>query len=150
MGVAIAFTAVALSACGGESTARPVAASPIAAATSCPLGVRGTVIAIRDVGEGVELTFTSRDHADEVRRRVLEVSAVHGAGAHRGVGHEGEHGIGQGHGLHLGDLPPMSAAFEEVPGGARLQLAAIDPEHASTVRDEVRRRASSMQNRVCD
>lgn len=142
----VAALTFAVTACSAAREA-PILHAPTS--TSCPLGVPGTEIAARDVEGGLELTFVSRDHVADLRRRALDVSAAHGPGAHLGVGHNGEHGSGQGHGLHLSDLPPMSIAFEEIPNGATLRFTPIEPDQTTTVRQELRRRADFIQTTEC-
>lgn len=75
------------------------------------------------------LTFvmSADGSVDELRERVRHVSMQHGAGAHKGPGHHGAHGSGDGHGIHFSDMPPVVTTFQETEGGARLHVLANEP-----------------------
>jgi hypothetical protein len=75
---------------------------------------------------------------------------MYGAGAHRGLGHEGTHGSGLHHGLALDRLGvPVRAEEEDTASGARIRVAAIDAADRATVRTAVRARADAVRVGSC-
>jgi hypothetical protein len=111
----------------------------------CPLGVPDTKVEIADTKEGVLLTFTTWNRIDELRRRVRDAAAMHGPQAHLGLGHAGQHGLGQGHGLRLTDMPVGRAAVEDVELGARLRLDAVDGARVGELRSLIRTRIDDIR-----
>jgi hypothetical protein len=106
-----------MAACGrvqdGAPTSPPSTsiATNQAARTPCPLGIDGLVLSIADVDGGVVIGFSSPPgRRDKVRAREKDASMMHGAGSHRGKGHDGGHFGSQVHGLRLATLPPSTAA----------------------------------------
>ncbi len=119
--------------------------------SGCVLGVPDTRVQIADTKKGVVLTFSTWDRIDELRHRVRDVAAMHGTHAHRGLGHAGRHGLGQGHGLRLMDMPVGHAAVEDVELGARLRLDAVDDLRVLDLRSQIRARVDEIRlERPCD
>jgi len=120
-------------------------------AAGCPLGMPNTRVQVADTPGGVALTFTTPSKVGELRLRVRNAAALHGPGAHGGVGHEGRHDGDQGHGLKLTQMPVGYAAVEDVDGGARLALDAVDPTQLDDLRGRIRARLDEIRlTHVCD
>jgi hypothetical protein len=118
---------------------------------ACPLAVEGAHIDVAETQDGVILTITARaDRVDELRRRVRDAAALHGIGAHEGLGHYGRHLGHQRHGLELTRLPPVETAVEDVEHGARLRLVAIVPSQVDAVREQVREKVERVNAGPCD
>jgi hypothetical protein len=82
--------------------------------------------------------------------RVKNTSQQHGKGAHLGVGHDGMHGTGEGHGLHFADFPPVRTDFEPIEGGARLHVLAVNDGDIRVVRERLNERLPQLQTGKCD
>jgi hypothetical protein len=117
----------------------------------CLLGVPHTRVQITDTKEGVALTFTTWNRIDELRHRVRDAAAMHGPHTHIGLGHAGQHELGQGHGLRLADMPVGRATVDDVELGARLQLDAIDGLRVADLRSQIRTRIDDIRlGHPCD
>lgn len=119
---------------------------------SCALGVPGARAESRDTPEGVELTFRMEEgdrRMIELRSRVHHAAEGFGPGARQGVGHDGKHRHGGGHGLKPSQLPPYDAVVEDVHGGALLRLFPKADADRDALRAKVHARADEM-NRACD
>lgn len=117
---------------------------------ACPLGVPETRVSITDAADGAHVFFvTTPEHVEELRRRVRE--HVRAASLPRGhsEGHDGDHQIGNRHGLRLWALGPTTKQVEDVPGGTRLVVAAVDPARDDDVRVQLRARVAQLDSRSC-
>lgn len=119
-------------------------------ARGCPLGVRGVQVETQDSPDGIDIVFTTHNHVDDLRLRVRDAAAMHGSGAHKGPGHDGDHGRGQSHGLQLVALPAVTARADDIPSGAKLHLATVDPAEVGTVRLRVRQRLETLAEQDCE
>jgi hypothetical protein len=99
---------------------------------SCPMQVSGAEVSVLDTKDGIALTITttSGDVAD-LRRRVESMAKMHSAEA-----------------MH-GNMMPFTAAYTEVPDGARITLAPKDPQKLQEFRNIVRQHAEQMKNHDC-
>jgi hypothetical protein len=106
---------------------------------------------IDDTPDGATFTFTTADPAQvaELRRRAHDSAAMYGAGARRGLGHDGTHGRGHRHGLALSELLPLETVVEDVPAGARLHVAALDPARAPELQEKLHERAEIVASGEC-
>lgn len=117
----------------------------------CPLGVSDAAIVAEETDDGIAVTVVSPTRPDELRQRAAEAAKMHGPLAHRGPGHDGVHGHGKQHGLHLGSTwPPAAARFVAVPGGARLEIVPIDPVNRDLLRTAIRERVVAVASTSCD
>jgi hypothetical protein len=116
----------------------------------CPLGVPDATILAQETNDGVAVVFTSKDHEEELRQRVFDVSAQYGPGARFGKGHAGTHGLGGRHGLQVQELPPVTLSMNEIDGGARLRVTPVHPEDRDGVRAKVRARAEKLASDPCE
>jgi hypothetical protein len=130
----------------------PAAELPATSGDGCPLGVKGAKVTMQAIEKGAVVTFTAATPAtlDELRLRVKNTSEQHGKGAHRGVGHNGTHGTGEGHGMHFSDFPPVHTDFEVVDGGARLHVLAVSEGDVRVVRERLNERLPQLQTGKCD
>jgi hypothetical protein len=154
------LTALALAACA-ESTqtpqapATPATLSSAAPTPSCPFGVRGAEVLVRDTASGVVMTFTTTsDKVEELRERVADAAAMHGPGEQVGKGHDpampgARHGDGGNHGLRAMQFPPMRATAEKADRGAALTLVAEAPADVPALQAKARDRAKAMAE-SCD
>jgi hypothetical protein len=111
----------------------------------------GSELSLADVPGGIDVTMTAApDRVDELRRRVREAAALHGDGAHQGLGHDGEHLGAHRHGLRLTALPPIDTAVEDVKDGARLHLVAKSDARVDQLRTELRDRVALVLAARCD
>jgi hypothetical protein len=118
--------------------------------SGCPLGVEDAQIKVLDTPSGVDLTLTApADRVDELRRRARDAAALHGPGAHEGLGHEGVHMGAQRHGLRLTEMPPMDASVEDVQGGAILHLYAKVAAQRDELREKVHGRVDEIMAGPC-
>ncbi len=110
---------------GGATHHRPMAGrGPMA----CPMMLPGAQVAVDNTERGVAMTFTTEraDQVEELRTRVRAMAAMHE-----------QHGAMRGGRMMM---PPATTSVVEVPGGARLELAA-----ASAADVDALRRHASMQ-----
>jgi hypothetical protein len=120
-------------------------------AKSCPLGVEGSELRLADAPGGIDVTMTAPpDQIDELRARMREAAALHGAGAHEGLGHDGEHVGAHRHGLRLTALPAMDAKVEDIAGGARMHLVAKASDEVGQLRAQLRDRVVLVLAARCD
>jgi hypothetical protein len=114
--------------------------------TTCQFGERGVRVAVNDLPDGVEIVVTTIRDVDELRHRARDVAAMYGHGAHRGLGHNGKHGDGAGHGLRLAELRSMVSAVEtDIPDGATIRVTPLDPAKVAEVQSDVGARAERAQ-----
>jgi hypothetical protein len=99
---------------------------------SCPMQVTGAEVSILDTKDRIALTITttSGDVAD-LRNRVERMANMHSSEA-----------------MH-GNMMPFTAAYEEVPNGARLTLVPKDSQKLPEFRNIVRQDAEQMKNHDC-
>lgn len=120
------------------------------AATTCPLGFRGARIGVEDRNAGFDLVLVAYGDVEELQRRARDAAAMHGPGAHRGLGHEGQHGLGGRHGLGLGRLGVrVRAESEDTVEGARIHVAALDPADITRLRQAIHSRANQARLGDC-
>jgi hypothetical protein len=99
---------------------------------NCPTQVSGAEISVLDTKEGIALTITTTTgDVAELRRRVEGMAKMHSTEA-----------------MH-GKMMPFTAAYEQVPNGARITLAPKDPQKLQEFRDVVRQHAEQMKNHDC-
>jgi hypothetical protein len=118
---------------------------------SCPLGVEGARIDAIDTPTGADVTITTTpEHLADLRRRGDDAAKLYGVGAHKGLGHNGQHLGAQSHGLRLTDLPALSASVEDIENGVRLHLAARLPSDAEELRSRLHERVEIIRRGPCD
>lgn len=118
--------------------------------TTCPFGFSGARVAIQDTADGVEITVIGYEQLAELQRRARDAAAMYGPGAHRGLGHHGQHGNGQHHGLGLGQLPMRVAASEEDSSdGAIIRVSAMNPIECASMQRLLHRRADRAREGRC-
>jgi hypothetical protein len=130
--------------CVAPSAERPTIEEPSAGLAhpnqACPLGLGGVDMAVQDTDAGVDIYFMSTGHVDELQRRVRDVAAMHGPGAHMGMGHAGKHDGRGKHGLLLWAPPLVRVTVNDSDTGATLHLSAVDPAQRDEVRQTIRQR----------
>lgn len=148
--IGIGLLAVSISAgCGGTADVegRPAGAATAGAeqgmrghggmrgAMACPMMLPDAQVAVESTERGVAMTFTTEraDQVEELRTRVRAMGAMH---EQRGTMRGGR----------MMMMPPATTSVVEVPGGARLELAAAD---AADV-DALRRHASMQAEHMRD
>jgi hypothetical protein len=88
----------------------------------CPMKVQGAELSATDVSDGIALTLITKEgDAAELRRRVEKMAK----------------------------MLPFTAAYEEVPNGARLTLTPKDPMRIEEFRAQVRQHLERMKNGEC-
>lgn len=103
-----------------------------------------------DTDDGVVFTLRAFGDVGELRRRARDAAAMYGAGAHRGLGHEGAHGGGHRHGLGLSRLGvPVEAEVEDTPDGARLLVRPKNAADLKRMRAALREREGSTRAGEC-
>lgn len=115
----------------------------------CPLGVEDATVYAEDVPHGVEVTLTSMANVDELRMRAASAAKAYGPMRHRGIGHDGQHGQGNQHGLQLIWLNRVAIRYEDIPAGARLTIQPDDPSELAKVRATVREHVLDIASRPC-
>jgi hypothetical protein len=103
---------------------------------ACPAALRGVRVASIPTDDGLMLVFTSDEGLSEVRRRARaladeldsERAAGGGAAPHRRFG-----GIA------------TTTRYEEIPGGASVEVVALEPSQSLSLRDQLERIARDMQ-----
>lgn len=150
LGVAVAVAALACAGARDDPPKTPATTNLQAEIDSCPLGIRGLSMVVRDTDEGAAVAFTTLRDASELRVRIQNAANRYGAGGHLGLGHRsGEHGAGQGHGLRLDTMPVQTVDVRPVEGGARLVLGAEPPRRAE-LRMRLRARLEFLRTQPCD
>jgi hypothetical protein len=101
------------------------AATPTTSTASnvgCPFGVSGAVATVDDVTDGIAMTvLVPNDRVVELRARARQAAKMYGPGAHKGMGHNGQHERGgRKHGLFGMNLPPSRVSVTDVENGVRL------------------------------
>lgn len=118
--------------------------------TTCPFGIRGARLEMRDTDEGVVIDVRAFGDVNEVRRRAADAAAMYGPGAHRGLGHEGKHGGGERHGLGLSRLGVAVRAKSEVSAeGARIVVRPKDARDLDRMRHELWAREGRVRRGEC-
>ncbi len=126
---------------------------------NCPAAVPGTRVAAADVEGGEAVTFTTTpDRVADLRARVRATADMHNrhyaagaAEAHEGMAHGEMMGGGMAGGgamaasHHEMVPPPSRASVEDVDGGARFVVTAIDPAEVDRLRSVLRMHAQHMQ-----
>lgn len=100
----------------------------------CPMALEGADVAIEEIDGGVAVTYTTArpEEVQELRARVRSMASLH----------EQRAASRPGRGRHA--LPPAVASVADVPEGARLELAAVDPGDVEALRERVAMRAERM------
>lgn len=154
---ALIVLGVLLSACTEAHQAQPPMTPASAtvvtprATSTCALGVPGARVFFIETRPGARLLFTAEPSLlDELRRRVLQASAMHGPGARRGEGHEGHHGDGGRHGLQVVQMPPVRAEGSVFENGAFIDFVAVDPKDRAVVLAKLRGRVEAMTEACSD
>lgn len=108
-------------------TGRPTTVTQATAALGCPLGIEGALASSVRVERGVFLTLlTTPEKLDDLRLRARHAGSVHGPDARVGLGHDGKHGEGGGHGLQAFQLPPFDATVFDIESGVVIALMPVD------------------------
>ena len=151
--ITLAAVCLASTACGAGATVvavqQPPTTTKAEGGVGCPLGVRDAQVAVEDTYGGVDLTFTSKDHTNELRDRTRDAAMMYGPGQRQGKGHRGTHGNGGGHGLQAISLPPAYATWQNVESGARIHLIPDDLADLNALRAKTRAAAQRMST-ICD
>jgi len=140
-----------ITACASQPRARP-GFVPDEQGGACPLGIRETLVTAVDAPGGVDVTFTSdsSSRVDEIRVRARDAAMAHGPGSHTGLGHDGEHLQGHGHGLKLSEAPRANVSVEDIDSGTRLRLVAVDPAARDALRARIHQRVEELRATPCD
>jgi hypothetical protein len=96
----------------------------------CPMQVPGTQVAATDVEGGAAITFTTKGDASEVRARVHRMADMHNQMAAQPN-------------MHM-NMPASQATVEDIDGGARVVLKAVDPANVDAVRSMAHEHAQMM------
>jgi hypothetical protein len=105
-------------------------------APACPAALRGVRVASIPTDGGVMLVFTTDDGLSEVRRRTRALAAE--LDSERGAA------TGAPHPRRLGGIA-TATRYEEIPGGATVEIMAIDATQSLTLRDRLERITREMQ-----
>jgi hypothetical protein len=133
------------------ATTEPTSGQATDSTKPCPLGVEGSVLTLADVRGGIDVTMTAApDRIGDLRARIRAAAALHGAGSHKGLGHNGSHLGAHRHGLRLTALPPLDATVEDVKDGARLHLVAKVGSEVDPLRAQLRDRVTLVLAAQCD
>jgi hypothetical protein len=105
--------------------------------TMCPLAVPGVQVESAEAEGGAAIVYKTSEQGqvDELRKRVRMMAEAHNQRAQQGVPAVGE----------VPALAPARASVEDVDGGAKMVLTAIDPADAASVREHVQQRVAVMQ-----
>lgn len=118
--------------------------------TTCPFGVRGARVSMMDTDDGVVIALRAFGDVNELRRRAHDAAAMYGPGAHRGLGHDGEHGNGLRHGLGLAQLGvPVYAVAENTPEGARITVRPKVAADLERMRSALKEREQNARSGEC-
>lgn len=142
-----------VSAPGEEATATPRGPAAMPAA-SCPMLVPDVTVASAELDGGASLTFTTTEseQVDDLRSRVRAMADHVEDRPSGGMGQGGMGQGGMGHGRGTPSSAPMPSAraqVVEVPGGARVELRAIDPAEVDALRERVREHGQAMRAGSC-
>src|SRR5579883_2402001 len=128
---AAALTMPAIGTAQGQQTVPPqtgMAGIPMMM-QSCPMQVAGAEVSILDTKDGIALTITTTSgNVADLRNRAERMAKMHSSEA-----------------MH-GNMMPFTAAYEEVPNGARLTLVPKDSQKLPEFRNIVRQHAEQMKN----
>jgi hypothetical protein len=120
------------------------APTPRARAT-CPLGLAGTMVAVDDTPDGVDVTFRTDGNVTELQKRAAMQAANHGPGQKAGLGHGGMHNGAHTHGLRLSEVGfPVHTTTTNTADGARVHVAPDNAANVVTLRQEIRERAAKI------
>lgn len=113
----------------------------------CPMMVPSVSVESTDVEGGAALTFvtTEADGVDELRARVRRMSERH----HGATGVAVEPPPGRGAPMAMMRMPPAEATVVDVPGGARIELQALDTVDVDALREHVREHSEAMRAGAC-
>jgi len=118
---------------------------PSSPTSSCALGVPGARVFFIETKPGARLLFTAEPYRlDELRRRVLHASAMHGPETRKGEGHNGHHGEGGRHGLQAFQMPPVHTEGSVFENGAFIDFVPVDPADRPVILAKLRERVDSM------
>jgi len=132
--LAATLTVPAIGVTQNQQTTPPQTGMPSMPMTmqNCPMQVSGAEISVLDTKEGIALTITTTTgDVAELRRRVEGMAKTHSTEA-----------------MHR-NMMPFTAAYEEVPNGARITRAPRDPQKLQEFREVVRQHAEQMKNHDC-
>lgn len=156
MKLALAFVLVLVAAPSGgcSSSGRATYVGPrtpmSTPSTTCPFGIRGARVSTSDTEDGSVIELRAYGDVAELRRRAHDAAAMYGPGAHRGLGHDGEHGGGEHHGLGLAHLGvPVRAEAEDTPEGARIIVRPIVATDLDKMRKALREREERTRAGKC-
>lgn len=149
----LALSALAACRTGGNEPADVTAGTTHAHAPlvrACALGVPDTRASLDESADHVTMTFTTtRARVPELRGRVAAQAAQYGPSSHQGPGHDGMHGTAHGHGLRLWDMPEVRAVVEDTPDGARLHVIPLAAGDLEIVREKMRERLRTLDDKDC-
>lgn len=129
--------ALALAGCGGRS-APPLAMHPAAADDpSCPLLVPGTSLSVEATATGAALVFVTTGDPLAVRARAAKLAEMH------------NQRDGDPSAMGMRFSPGSTATATEAEGGARVELAAAQPEGVASLQQEARDHATHMTGGSC-
>jgi len=134
-------TALAAAACGASSKPTPVPPEAPAHATvdpSCPLEVPGTSIAVEDTPAGAALVFVTTGDVTDVRSRAARLADVH------------NQRNGEKSWLGMMFTAGSTATATEITGGARVEVAAPQPDGAAAIQSELRMHAGHLTTGTCE
>lgn len=148
LGVGLAL-ALAVAGCGGAGTQAPrsraASPEPVAEAdrpphaplepsAACPTMLPGVEVTVEEIDSGAAMTFTTSEPAqvDELRARVRVMAGMHQQHAATPAG-------------RTGTMPPAIASVSDVPGGARLELRAIDATDQGALHEQALAQADEMR-----
>jgi hypothetical protein len=146
------FAVCALAGCAPDGRPPIHAGEPLepSPSSTCPFGLRGARVAVENTRDGADVVMTAFGDATELRHRARDAAAMYGPGAHRGLGHHGQHGDGKQHGLSLGTLGvQVVAAEEDTPDGARIHVASVDPQEKQRMRAALVARVDDARTGEC-
>jgi hypothetical protein len=124
--------------------------SPPSPSTTCPFGFEGAREGIESTAAGADIRIIAYGDVTELRQRARDAAAMYGPGAHRGLGHHGQHNSGLHHGLGLAELGgKVTATEEDTNEGALIHISAVDPATVEGLRTELSARAARARVGEC-
>jgi hypothetical protein len=133
---------LAAAACGSKSTTTqdttPVTKPAAADDPTCPLLVPGTSLSVEDTTNGAALVFVTTGDAAAVRTRSTALAAMH----NQQNGPKGAMG--------MMFSATSTATTKEVEGGARIELAAKNPDDVAKLQSELRMHAGHLTGGTCE